>query len=41
MEYIQQDECIEVTPKHIRMRKVTLGEEDRKRVSKNSGVEVA
>jgi GTP-binding protein len=40
MEYIQQDECIEVTPKHIRMRKVTLGEEDRKRISKNSGVEV-
>src|SRR3954467_8894869 len=31
MEYIQQDECIEVTPKHIRLRKVILDEEDRKR----------
>jgi GTP-binding protein len=31
MEYIQQDECIEVTPKNIRMRKVMLNEEDRKK----------
>jgi GTP-binding protein len=31
MEYIQQDECIEVTPKHIRLRKTMLNEEDRKR----------
>ncbi len=36
MEYIQQDECIEVTPKHIRMRKVTLNEEERKRESKST-----
>ena len=41
MEYIQQDECIEVTPKHIRMRKVMLNEEDRKRNSKTANVEVA
>jgi GTP-binding protein len=34
MEYIQQDECIEVTPKNIRMRKVVLDEEERKKVSK-------
>lgn len=34
MEYIQHDECIEVTPNHIRMRKVYLDEEDRKRLSK-------
>ncbi|PWV53783.1 translational GTPase TypA [Chitinophaga sp. S165] len=34
MEYIQHDECIEVTPNHIRMRKVYLDEEDRKRNSK-------
>lgn len=34
MEYIQQDECIEVTPKNIRMRKVLLNEEDRKRYQK-------
>lgn len=36
MEYIQQDECIEVTPKNIRMRKVALNEEDRKRDSKST-----
>ncbi len=34
MEYIQQDECIEVTPKNIRLRKTILNEEDRKRASK-------
>ncbi len=34
MEYIQQDECIEVTPNFIRMRKVMLNEEDRKKVQK-------
>lgn len=39
MEYIQQDECIEVTPRFIRMRKVVLNEEDRKRVQKQMSVE--
>jgi GTP-binding protein len=34
MEYIQHDECIEVTPKAIRMRKVILNEDDRKKVQK-------
>lgn len=34
MEYIQHDECIEVTPKSIRLRKNILNEEDRKRASK-------
>ncbi|MCO5241573.1 MAG: translational GTPase TypA [Chitinophagaceae bacterium] len=34
MEYIQHDECIEVTPNHIRMRKVILDEEERKKQSK-------
>jgi len=34
MEYIQQDECIEVTPKIIRLRKLLLNEDDRKRDSK-------
>jgi len=34
MEYIQQDECIEVTPKNVRMRKVILNEDDRKKVQK-------
>jgi len=39
MEYIQQDECIEVTPKNIRLRKTILNEEDRKRVSKSMASE--
>lgn len=34
MEYIQQDECIEVTPKSIRMRKVILDENERNKASK-------
>ena len=40
MEYIQQDECIEVTPKSIRMRKVILNEDDRKKVQKRMEAEV-
>jgi GTP-binding protein len=40
MEYIQQDECIEVTPKSIRMRKVILDENERSRVSKSMKAEV-
>lgn len=39
MEYIQFDECIEVTPNFIRMRKVVLNEEDRKRVQKQMASE--
>ncbi len=35
MEYIQQDECIEVTPKVIRLRKVILQEEERKKVQRS------
>ena len=34
MEYIQQDECIEITPKVIRMRKVILNEDERKKTQK-------
>ncbi len=41
MEYIQQDECIEVTPKNIRMRKVLLNEEDRKKVQRQMSTETA
>lgn len=41
MEYIQQDECIEVTPNFIRMRKVILDEETRKKESKKLGAEAA
>ncbi|HTQ65166.1 MAG TPA: translational GTPase TypA [Puia sp.] len=34
MEYIQQDECIEVTPKIIRLRKTILNEDERKKFQK-------
>ena len=34
MEYIQQDECIEVTPQNIRLRKIMLDEENRKKFQK-------
>lgn len=36
MEYIQQDECIEVTPNFIRMRKVILDENERNRLAKQT-----
>ena len=39
MEYIQQDECIEVTPNFIRMRKVLLDEEERKKQAKKISTE--
>jgi GTP-binding protein len=39
MEYIQQDECIEVTPNNIRMRKVILDEEERKKQAKRMNAE--
>jgi GTP-binding protein len=41
MEYIQADECIEVTPKSIRLRKNILDEDARKRVSKSMSSEMA
>jgi GTP-binding protein len=41
MEYIQQDECIEVTPKNVRMRKVILNEDDRKKVQKKMEAQAA
>jgi GTP-binding protein len=34
MEYIQQDECIEVTPQSIRLRKIMLDENDRAKFQK-------
>lgn len=35
MEYIQQDECIEVTPQSIRLRKILLDENDRNKAAKS------
>ncbi|MBS1739616.1 MAG: translational GTPase TypA [Bacteroidetes bacterium] len=39
MEYIQQDECIEVTPKSIRLRKIMLDENDRAKYAKTLKME--
>ncbi|KYP16353.1 translational GTPase TypA [Flavihumibacter sp. CACIAM 22H1] len=39
MEYIQHDECIEVTPNFIRMRKIHLDENERTRLAKSMKVE--
>jgi len=36
LEYIQEDEYVEVTPKSIRMRKIVLDENERKRKEKSS-----
>jgi GTP-binding protein len=36
MEYIQEDEYVELTPKSIRMRKTILNENERKRVTKSA-----
>jgi len=41
MEYIQQDECIEVTPNNVRMRKVILDEDERKKQAKRMSTEAA
>lgn len=37
LEYIQSDEYVEVTPKSIRLRKIYLNENDRKRFGKSNG----
>lgn len=34
LEYIKEDEYVEVTPKHLRMRKIILDENERKRLSR-------
>ncbi|PZF72955.1 translational GTPase TypA [Taibaiella soli] len=39
MEYIQQDECIEVTPQSIRLRKIMLDENDRAKYAKMLKIE--
>ncbi|MBO9592382.1 MAG: translational GTPase TypA [Niabella sp.] len=39
MEYIQHDECIEVTPNFIRMRKVVLDEIERNKIAKKMAAE--
>ena len=34
LEYIREDECVEVTPNHVRLRKVLLSQQDRVRASR-------
>ncbi len=41
MEYIQFDECIEVTPNFVRMRKLVLNEDERKKQSKQLSAQEA
>lgn len=41
MEYIQKDEYLEVTPKSLRMRKIYLDENERKRMERKSEADVA
>jgi GTP-binding protein len=36
LEYIEDDELIEVTPKNIRLRKRLLGVSDRKRINRDA-----
>ena len=36
LEHINVDECVEITPNHIRMRKLMLDENDRKRAVKRA-----
>lgn len=35
LEYIKEDEYVEITPSNIRLRKIYLDENERKRMSKN------
>jgi GTP-binding protein len=40
LEYISQDEYVEATPKHLRLRKKILDETQRKRAQQNRAVRV-
>lgn len=37
LEYIKEDEYVEVTPNHLRLRKIILDENERKRANRNEG----
>jgi GTP-binding protein len=34
LEFIRQDECVEVTPSNVRLRKVRLGQQDRAKAAR-------
>ncbi len=38
LEHINADECVEITPNHIRMRKLLLNEKDRRRAAKRASL---
>ena len=38
LEYIENDELVEITPNHIRLRKKYLNENDRKKFEKNRNI---
>ncbi len=38
LEHINADECVEITPNHIRMRKLMLDENDRKKAAKRASL---
>ena len=39
LEYIKADEYVEITPNHLRMRKIVLDENERKRLGKSGSEE--
>ena len=34
LEFLREDECVEVTPKNVRLRKVLLGQQERAKASR-------
>jgi GTP-binding protein len=38
LEHINADECVEITPNHIRLRKLLLDEKDRRRAAKRASL---
>lgn len=41
LEYIEEDELVEVTPDNIRLRKIVLKESDRRRLNRNAAAAVS
>jgi GTP-binding protein len=37
LEFLREDECVEVTPSHVRLRKVLLGQSERARAGRRGG----
>jgi GTP-binding protein len=41
LEFIREDECVEVTPNHVRLRKVEMGQQQRVRAGRRSRADAA